>query len=327
MDGEKNENVWQTGGVAEQPPRGSGAGISNIPPSPEVRVRTLRSDLESMAQSGGGQPRFQTVKLQLPVEPAGKPAGQEEKASPFSIAIVIVIAAGIIAAVAFLAYRLFPSNSPSSNTNNYQPTSAQPVEPAPASSFVHHSFFKKPADQFLVLTVRSAAESASELQTYNQRFVELLSNANPTSSIIEIGAKGNNGSDLGVSEIFPLADIAVLETQFLLSHFSPDVTLFAYRDKNGFWPGYILSLQSSENWLFLKSEVAKLETSPKIANFFLSSPGSPASTGFKDDFINDQPARVLGFSAPGASFVYGWFRGYLILSTSEDGLKEAFSRL
>lgn len=319
---------------------GAMAGPSVPPPPPEVKIRTFESDTESMAQSGGGGPTPHLVKAP-PF--ADKTEVQAKKAKPSSKATGVIIAAVafiVLAAMAFVAYKFFlaiiggnanpGSGSPattSATSMPVMPTTSAPAPTSVSSNFIHQSAFREPPDQTLTLSVVSAAESASELQTFYQRLNNLLGAASPTSTFFEIDVKGTDGHDLNIDEIFSLTDGAVLDSSFLAGNFNLDATFFVYKDKNGFWPGYILALQSSKNWLFLKDDVAKLESSPKIQNLFLASPGQPPASGFKDDAVNGQPVRVETFSALGASFSYGWYRGYLILSTSVDGLKEALSRL
>jgi hypothetical protein len=324
MDGIQNENQKEAAFSASVPP-----------PPPEVKIRTLESDIESITQSGGVATMPRLVKAPPIVDKTDLGA---KKAKPSSGAAGIIIAAVafiVFAAAAFVAYKYLSaiiggnanpgSNSPSAATTTQTP--AAPASASISSTFVHRSAFRKPPDQTFMLSVVSAATNASELQTFYQRLNNLLSSASPTSTFFEIDVKGNDGRDININEIFSLSDGAVLDPQLLSDNFSLDATFFVYKDKNGFWPGYVLALQSSKNWLFLKDDVAKLESSPKIRNLFLSSPGEPLAPGFKDDTADDQPIRVEVFSAPGASFSYGWYHGYLILSTSEDGFKQALARL
>jgi len=75
----------------------------------------------------------------------------------------------------------------------------------------------------------------------------------------------------------------------------------------------------------LSEDVSQIEISPKISNLFLGFIGKPRTDGFVDDTAGGQPVRTLLFEG-GTSFTYGWFRGYLIMSTSKDGLREALGR-
>lgn len=79
--------------------------VSAPPPPQEVKIRTMRSDLASMAQSGGGLPQFQNVRIDAPVEPgAGDRSGgapQGERRIHIGIAITII---AIIVALAIVGY-------------------------------------------------------------------------------------------------------------------------------------------------------------------------------------------------------------------------------
>ena len=313
-------------------------------------MRTLKSDLESMAQSGGVGAQFQNVKApglsrpddgQVPGEKESSEVSTGEK-KPISTStiLVIVIAIGLVAAIGYLVYALFLGPKPEAPATQQSllppatltPPPAPPSRPSASASFVHASFFKKPADQLLTLTVNSSATTATDLSTITQRISALVLSANSSSAFSEIDFKDGNGNDLTAPQMFDALNFSVIDPQFYAAHFSSDATFFVHKDATGSWPGLVLSLKSGENWLFVKSDVAKLEQSPAIGNLFLSLVGNPSASGFKDKIEAGQPARILTFavsssSAASASFVYGWFHNVLVLSTSEAGLIEAISRL
>ena len=130
----------------------------SIPPPPpaEVKVRTMRSDLETMAKSGGGLPQFQNVTVaglaierEAPAAVAAPEAAQEmaraeaataappavsaeapigrEVAPPaeapgssrnfVGIVLVIVVAILAIAAVAYFAYKELGTGTPPAQTS------------------------------------------------------------------------------------------------------------------------------------------------------------------------------------------------------------------
>ena len=87
------------------------------PPPPEVKVRTMRSDLESMARSGGGAPRFENVAISgftaqneatQTSDPAaqnnGSPAPSKSLIGPILVAVVAIAA---LAVVGYFAYTVF----------------------------------------------------------------------------------------------------------------------------------------------------------------------------------------------------------------------------
>jgi len=72
------------------------------PPPPEVKVRTMKSDLASMAQSGGGMPRFQTVSI---VGLGNDGSAIQIKKPNKALAFLIILAAIVVVAV--VAYFVF----------------------------------------------------------------------------------------------------------------------------------------------------------------------------------------------------------------------------
>jgi hypothetical protein len=76
------------------------------PPPAEVKVRTMRSDIASMAQSGGGLPQFQSVKVE---GLTGKEATPTVPGKKNMLMIVLIVVVGVIAltVVAYFAYTLF----------------------------------------------------------------------------------------------------------------------------------------------------------------------------------------------------------------------------
>jgi hypothetical protein len=113
----------------------------------------------------------------------------------------------------------------------------------------------------------------------------------------------------------------------LAQNFNPDFTFFIYKEKKGFWPGLITQLKPEKNLIVLKPEIAKLENSTNLERLFITKPEGEKGL-FRDVLLSGQPARVLDFSVSSpAKFIYGWFHNYLVISTSEVGLKEAIGRL
>ncbi len=338
MADEASKSAWPpAGGDLSPDPEPS------IPSPPEVKVRTMQSDLESMARSGGGAPQFRTVKApELPAAAVAEGERESEKgaqpASFWFIVLVAVVALAVLAIVVYMAYSMFFSSekntsavpAPAVAENGYQtqPSAAETYTATQSSTnFTHVTFFSKPVAQILTLILSNTAQSASELQTFSQRFLRVFSGTKPTSTFFEVDVKNGDGSDAGINDIFSAADTAVLAPQYVLAHFNPDATVFAYRDANGVWPGYVLKLKPTENWLYLEADVKQLETKEgQIDNFFLTAHGAPAG-GFATSTMGDATFRELSYAQPGASFTYGWYRGYLIMSTSVSGLKQALARL
>ncbi len=65
------------------------------PPPQEVKVRTLKSDLASIAASGGGLPKYQNVKI------AETPAEKSRNFASLTTTIIVVVLVVIIVAIGF----------------------------------------------------------------------------------------------------------------------------------------------------------------------------------------------------------------------------------
>ncbi len=345
--------------TAESDSGASSKSFANIPaPTAEVKVRTMRSDLASLTATGGGLPRFNKVNVEgLSIARAAAPVAEAkpQKRSNLILVIAIVVVACVALAVGgLLLYNTFSNQGSTAGqgaaSNNAQPVSpptSSPVQayvpPAAATTsapvvFTHVSFFKKPADQTITLSLSSggAAQTASELQTYDQQVLGVLASTTAGAQLIEIDVKGGDGNALSIEELLSQADAEIIDPNFLSSHFNPDATFFAYRDKNGFWPGYVIALNTGENKTSLQSGVQAIESSAKIGNIFLAGAGTASPSGFGDAMISGVQVRILNFTgvAPAnggqtvsASFVYGWFRNYLIISASREGFAQAVARL
>ncbi len=317
-----------------------------------------------MARSGGGLPRFESVKIEgLAAARAAAVAGpklpETMKASKSWAFVVAIIAVILLGAAGYLVFATFfggggtavPQRAPrpeNSSQNGLSggavrssgsglgagasaATATAPAAPPGPASFTHQSLFRKPADQVLVLALNTTggASTAADLETFNQKLQTLLAAANKAATLIEIEVKDASGKDMSIGDILAAANETVIDPAALAQHFNSDATFFVYRDKNGFWPGYVLVLRSGDNWLFSSADVAKLETSPSIANFFLENVGAPSPDGFTDSTISGVAVRVLPYlNAPvPAYFVYGWTKGELVLGASQGGFSAAVSRL
>ncbi|MDE2018858.1 MAG: hypothetical protein KGJ13_00755 [Patescibacteria group bacterium] len=73
------------------------------PPPQEVKIRTMKSDLASLAQTGGGLPQFQSVRIDLPRERSEKLDARGEKKINAGIAVVIVAIVVVLAVAAYFA--------------------------------------------------------------------------------------------------------------------------------------------------------------------------------------------------------------------------------
>lgn len=79
------------------------------PPPPEVKIRTMRSDIAALAASGGNLPKFENVKvsgLSAQKQSAATVARTESKSNLLLI-VVFVITLAAVAVVGWLVYLKF----------------------------------------------------------------------------------------------------------------------------------------------------------------------------------------------------------------------------
>lgn len=300
-----------------------------VPPPPsEVSIRTMDSDLKSMALSGGGLPTSQRIAVASSQSQANKVQAGSGYWFKIFLAVGIVL---VLAAVFYFAFPLFIHEKDNTSLGGgvASTTPTLPVVPPSVtiSTFNHQSLFKKTPDRVVSLRLVYPARAITDLETYNQKLLAALpTDKSPSSTLIEVELKKEDGTALAVSQFFNVAGMKFLNEDFLAANFNPDFTAFVYKTKDGFWPGLVIRPQGGKNWILLKPGVIKLEEGRDIETLFLTNPGDKSGE-FEDISVSGQLARSLKFKNQQASFVYGWFHDYLIISTSLEGLKDAIGRL
>lgn len=309
---------------------------TSVPEAPkEVVIRTMQSDLELMAKSGGTFAVPKPVAQPTPATALVQTATSTDETKLIKIAVFggagilvigILVLAGYYLAPLIFPPKVVPALTPTLPTA--QPTTTLPSTPSlPSPVFSHQSFLRIPADQIIQFTLQPVS-AATELQTFSQQISQTLAGAEPSAIFFEIENKDSDGKPLAWTKFLSFANIKLLTPEFFLKNFNQDFTAFIYKDKNGAWPGYILELTGGKNPLFFQSEISKLENDSAAINAFYLNPPGASSAGFQDSQLVGEPIRTLSFAQNNAVFVYGWFHNkYLVISTSLTGLKEAVRRL
>ncbi len=305
-----------------------------VPPPPnEISIRTLDSDVKSMALSGGNFTQSQRVVL-----PTTNSATAFNRKLPSSggflkMALWVGLAFLVLSAFVYFLYPLFSSpyrggglGGATSTTSTTTPELPSVPPSITIPNFEHESFFRRRADKVLEMKFNYPATSVSDLETYTQKVFDLLQGDKSTSSLFEVEVKNGGGRWLALSQFFKVIGANFLPEDFWAENFEPDFTLFVFKNKDGFWPGVVAQLGEGKSWLILKSQITQLERSSDFEKFFVTTPGSRFGN-FEDKLISGQPARSLKYSKSSAEFIYGWFHNYMVISTSLDGLKEAIGRL
>ncbi len=304
---------------------------SAIPPPPtltsQVTIRTLPSDLELMGQ--GSRPTIQNAPMvAMPVrQSAEAPSSFPEGPTRKSLLGLWSMVGGVGILVLFFAgYHFLPlllsrkSAAPSVPAASSGASSTLPAPTGPVS-IAHESFFRQPADQTLAFDI-----AVSSPQNFAPALGIALSRGSANAAFSEILLRDANGNSPSWTRFLDMIASRLLPDQIWQDNFEPDFTAFAYKDKTGQWPGYILKLKEGKSQLVLGSQVLALENaSSGLLTLFLSPPGNIAASFYDLQFAG-QPARILAYR--NATFIYGWAYGkYLILSTSMEGYREAVARL
>lgn len=295
---------------------------AHVPPPPsEVTVRTMQSDLDSMAASGGTAPKAKPVKFlhKNGQGEGGKPAAQVNPVIKlFSSRTFLITSLTALLAVVFFAgyYVIYPLLNPAPQA----PIKSAVVGTGGASaSFEHVSFLTQATGGVFTLNIFSPIEGLRADRDQVSSFLTGLSG-----SFFEIRPENDLGQPISAGDFLSLINAKILDKNFLDSNFEKDFTIFLYKDKTDLWPGYIFKIKAGETPLLLGNDVSKIEdASSSWSNVFLGAVGTPDAS-FHDDLSSGQPVRVINFSNPSSTLSYGWFfNKYLVISTSLDGMKQA----
>lgn len=309
----------------------SGAGVP--PPPAEVGVRTMASDIASIAERGGGSPKPRLIRISSRSQETTKAAAIPHAAHP-AISPAVVHSA-TVSPVAdetqnpvpesksfygeqgrtifskpsflfpFLGLLLFGVFSAAyffvyPLMNPKKPVVKAPVVPAVTQplSFEHKSFFGQPVDGNFILEILSPVSGMKFERDKISSFVNGV-----TGSFFEIIPQSGGGQAISADDFFSSIGGNILGSDFLNENFEKDFTLFLYKDKGGLparaglWPGYILKLKSGKSPIFLQKAVLEKMQSASVerANLFLVSPGVPANSQFQNGLSSGQPIWFLNF--------------------------------
>lgn len=314
-------------------------GGSYVPPPPnDVSIRTMESDIRSMALSGGSFVRPDKVQVsQKNLSKADIPTpssdhtknstAQKPKGFLFLVVLVLIL---LLGALGYFLYPLFARNSGTLPVSDGDSNSTPSLPEVPGDvlfpKFTHESFFRRSGDQVIDMNIKFTATQITDLENYDQKINRLLSETQEPQALIEFIARREGGQHLSLSEFFEYSSNHVFTSDFIEQNFNRDFTFFVYKDKNGFWPGFIVQLKKGKNWVVVKPEVSRIEKSENLGDFFISPPGDQIGD-FKDILISGQVARISKYSKPSANLVYGWFHDYIVISASDEGLRAAIERL
>lgn len=263
-----------------------------VPPVPSVPVAP--------------QPDFLS---QEALAPSPIPEGVEDTGSGGGVlktVILIVVALVVVGGVGALGYFVvFPLLFPADG--GLPPTNVPSIGQLP-----HNSYLGLPpaAESIVILSDHSYATIAAALQ--NEAFSQLADG-----QLKEVKISDQNGQVRFSEYIGAVAPVSV--SLDLRSWLEEDFTALLYYNPAGVWPVYIAKLKSGTDAQAVVAGFQSVESVMDAGNFYLTSPGT--FSGFKDGKYKTYSTRYNVGAVLGASFNYGVFGDYLIISTNFDGLK------
>ncbi len=224
--------------------------------------------------------------------------------------LMVLLALIFIGGVGALGYFVvFPLVFPAKTIPAVQPPVNQPPQTALAP---HQSYLTTPPasvsdiklSDFKYLTIATALQNESFNQLADGQFKE-------------IKFSGNKGQVPFVGYLEGLSPALTALGAGAL--FEDDFTALLYYDAAGVWPIYISKLKSGVTPESVTTAFKQAEGVMDLANFYISSPG--VFKGFKGGKLSAYSTRYNVGSQSGASFNYGMFGNYFIISANFNGLK------
>ncbi len=340
------QNQW-----SDKPVIGTGEGESPLAPAPqnEMTVRTMASDVASMKEMGGGEPRpykpSETVQQAIPTPDTAQqavpqnniinpiqtaevpvvPLPEKKNGNLFIIIAGIIIVLGLVAIGYFYVYPKFaPSGTPDVAVEIPQvpivvattTETTSTIEVPPVTGLGNHvSLFKTAADFSSEASLTAETTDAIK-ETWKGTTVEV-----PV--FRETVFKNASGTILGSSQLASLFLPSTINAT-TSKLFEEDFTLFTYTNQKGVWPGMILRAKP-ETLASAKEAIKNIEANTEWKSLFITDPGKEQT--WKDGKVGTMTARYISFSTQGNALSYTWFDNVVLISTNYQGAQDAAKKL
>ncbi len=333
-----NGDNQQSGGGGTPP------GTPQVPPSPEtpeIKLRTMESDVKSVEESGGGEPKPEYIDLpsggltqppagQLPTEAGTTAITPETPRSRGWLTWLIVII--VIVILGWLAYAYVWPIIFGPTEEIPEELQAQPGEPeapvetpsAPAAASGRHQSLFGSSPEALTL-VNLPDYTLVNILTAIQNEAAVIPSGGNIKEVTITDAQGPAAFSRLITALMP--ELAGGLENTLKNTFEDDFTAYIYYDDNGFWPGYVVRIKPNTNVdvVSLASQLQQLENAA-FTNLFLTPPGE--SQDFRGGTIKGKyNNRYAPMGQAGASFNYGLYDQYLVITTSYNALLGALQLL
>jgi hypothetical protein len=303
------------------------------PPTTEVSVRTMETDLRSVAASGGGLASGQKIAVPLRNEEGENFKVENPDSSGHALRNVLIVVLILIVLGGggwFLYPKFFNQESPVQNTTTTTPGLPDVSDDLNLNKFEHVSLLgDQNHTRFELMLVEQLPQAMSWSAVRGEIQKKLEDKVlNIKNGFFEVDLIKTNAEPLALANFLDFFGTPILAKDFSIKNLNQDFTFFGYKEKNNWWPGMVISFSEGKSWIGLKAEIMKLEQSGGIFEF--SGITNNLKPVFKDDLFVSQPIRTFSVSTSSISrvgFFYGWFHDSLVLSASEEGFREAIRKL
>lgn len=293
------------------------------PPTAEVSIRTLETDLAAIAASGGmASAAPQTVSIAAPVHAVDAGHASHFLTTLLSWLAVLLVLVGLAAGGWYVYQR------PSVVTPEPVASSTLPATASSTGSLAgvlqtvskHESLLAKPAASTISFPLIPAS---GQLKTRYQLMADGLAKIPASARTAELVPTDAAGKPLSFAGyLTAIGASGAIDRSAYESSFENDFTLLAVRGQGGFAAAYLLELKPNQAWIYAAPALRAMETSPVLGNLFFQLPGS-LSGPFEDSTVQDQPVRVGTYEKPAGTITYGFFKDRVVITTSRQALDEA----
>lgn len=335
------------------------------PPPPEIAVRTMKSDIESLKETGGANiapkpftppelkkewnppapppppPKIAPSEFGAPKKTGTSPAPEksttviEEEPKSGKLKKIILWGGLLIAiiAIALAGYfiifpYLFPEQvSPPPPAITPPATETEtPIIPEAEVPEVEMPAILPHQSLLLAPDKTSQISLASiDLASVLNALTQESKNIISNGTLKEVVLNDANGQ-IPASSVLS-AIIPEFSSEKIKEFFEDDFTMALYYDENGVWPAYIFKLKIDSNVADAQNLMKGMETSANLANLFLVPPGIQATSEFKIGQANGIATSYLAFSKKGAALNLAWKNDIYIISASYNGIKKVLNNL
>lgn len=305
------------------------------PPTPEVAVRTMQSDNQSLEQ-GQITPQPQVVSptnfdasQSFAPETNNQLDGQVEPAQKKSHLILWVVI-GIVGLVGlgligyFVIYPLISGGD--AVVAPIEEPIAQPTLPeAPAAPVAETSDLLTHTSAFVVAPAATVTVQIPEVTTAAIKAALVAQGDSLSNQALgEVVFSDAENAQLAFTDVLSALLPEFLDANQANTWLADDFTGFVYKEGTGVWPGYIVNLKEGINNDTFAQWLASLEAT-NLSGLFVSDPGTLAAfkngevSGISDRYAAGQNGASLGYAIVGGN--------KLLISTSFNGMKEAIRLL